>query len=150
MTTRVPSLLLACLLPLNAFAIIDLDHDGWSDLWEAAYGRGFVDTEDSDNDGRTNREEHDEGTDPLDNQSKKPDPTFEELPKGNLRFTWPTVIGKSYQLEVSFDGKEWDAAGAPIMGTGGTVERILAKNLTFLGSGAKVSRYTELSDDALI
>jgi uncharacterized protein (DUF1800 family) len=150
MTTRALSLLLATLLPLPAFGIIDLNQDGWSDLWQAAYGTGFVPGADDDNDGRTNWEEHVEGTDPLDETSKKPEPTVEVLAKGALRFTWPTVIGKSYQLEVSFDGATWAGVGAPISGTGGIVERVIQKNSTFLGTGPRLSRYTELADEPLI
>lgn len=150
MTTRVLSLVLATLLPLPAFGIIDLDQDGWSDLWQATYGTGFAPDSDDDGDGRTNRQEHDEGTDPLDNTSKKPEPTFAALPKGKLKFTWPSVIGKSYQIEVSFNGTDWADVGAPVSGTGDVVERILDKNFTFLGTGPTVARYTELADEPLI
>jgi uncharacterized protein (DUF1800 family) len=150
MTSRALALLIAILLPIPAFAIIDLDHDGWSDLWEAAYGKGFTPDADDDGDGRTNWQEHVEGTDPLDGASKKPEPTFEALAKGKLRFTWPTVIGKCYQLEVSFDGSTWAGVGAPVTGTGDTVERIIPKNSTFLGTGPRLSRYTGLADDPII
>jgi hypothetical protein len=150
MIIRVLSLLLAALIPLKSFAIIDLNQDGWSDLWQATYGTGFVPGADDDGDGRTNFEEQVEGTDPLDGTSKKPEPTFESLPKGKLRFTWPTVIGKSYQLEVSFDGATWADVGGPVSGTGGTVERFIEKNTTFLGTGPRLSRYTALADEPLI
>jgi uncharacterized protein (DUF1800 family) len=150
MNTRVLSLLLATLLSTPAFAIIDLDQDGWSDLWQAKYGTGFVLDADDDGDGRTNWEEHVEGTDPQDETSKKPEPTSEALAKGKLRFTWPTVIGKSYQIEASFDGVNWADVGGPISGTGDVVERIIEKNSTFLGTGPLLSRYTELADDPII
>src|SRR5687767_12877608 len=83
------------LLPFTAFGIVDLDADGWSDLWQATYGRGYAPDLDDDNDGRTNRQEHDEGTDPLDALSKRPEPVAAPAPRGKLRFTWPTVIGKT-------------------------------------------------------
>ena len=51
----------ALLLALPARAIIDQDGDGWSDLWQMAYGTGFLPDADDDGDGRTNRQEHDEG-----------------------------------------------------------------------------------------
>src|SRR6188768_1925698 len=95
---RLSSLFFALvLLPFTAFGIVDLDNDGWSDLWQASYGSGFAPDGDDDGDGRTNRQEHDEGTDPLDLLSKQPVPTAEIPPRGKLRFSWPTVIGKTYQ-----------------------------------------------------
>ena len=148
---RLRQLVLAVLLlPFTAFGIVDLDNTGWSDLWEATYGTGYAPDGDNDNDGRTNRQEHDEGTDPLDALSKKPEPTAETAPKGKLRFTWPTVIGKTYQLEVSVDGSTWAAVGAPVMGNGQTIERIITPGTTFLGTGPRLSRYTGLEDDPLL
>jgi hypothetical protein len=61
------------ILPRPSHAIVDLNQDGWSDLWQAMYGSGYVANADDDGDGRTNWEEHVEGTDPMDNLSKKGD-----------------------------------------------------------------------------
>src|SRR5689334_5649620 len=138
------------LLPFTAFGIVDLNNDGWSDLWAATYGSGYAPDADDDGDGRSNRQEHDEGTDPLDGLSKKPEPTVEFPGKGKLKFSWPTVIGKTYQLEVSVDGSTWAVVGAPVMGTGQTVERLINPGTTFLGTGPQLSRYTELADDPLL
>jgi hypothetical protein len=40
---------------------------------------------------------------------------------GNLRLSWPTQTGPSYQLEVSSDLAAWTASGSPIAGTGADV-----------------------------
>jgi uncharacterized protein (DUF1800 family) len=138
------------ILPRPSHAIVDLNQDGWSDLWQAMYGSGYVANADDDGDGRTNWEEHVEGTDPMDNLSKKGDLITSNLGKGKWMFSWPTVIGKSYQIEVSFDGTTWADAGAPVTGTGERVDRTLNTFTTFLGTGPRLARYTELPDEPLL
>ena len=144
LTSIVAALLL---LPLTSWGIVDLDSNGWSDLWEAKYGSGYSPDADDDGDGRTNRQEHDEGTDPLDNLSKKPEPVAEAIGTTQFRFAWPTVIGKTYQIEVSFDGATWAAVGTPVMGTGEGAEHIINTFSTFLGTGPRLSRFTEVADE---
>lgn len=149
--SRLSSIVLAILLlPFSAWGIVDLDNDGWSDLWQATYGRGYLPNEDDDGDNRSNREEHDEGTDPTDALSKKPDLTAIVPGRGKVAFNWPTVIGKTYQIEVSFDGSTWADVGTPVMGTGQTVEKVLSTFSTFLGTGPRASRYTGLADEPLL
>jgi uncharacterized protein (DUF1800 family) len=144
------SITAALLSAVPASAIVDLDQDGWSDLWQLAYGHGHLPDVDSDGDGRTNWEEHNDGTDPADGLSKRPVPEVQAQPKGKMRFAWPTVAGKYYQLEVSFDGTTWADVGGPVMGNGSLVERVLDKNATYLGTGPLMSRYTGLADEPLI
>src|SRR6188768_2202720 len=102
MKARILLLLAAIfILPHSSRAIVDLNQDGWSDLWQAQYGTGYLPDDDSDGDGRTNWQEHTEGTDPMDALSKRPEPAAANLGKGKWNFSWPTILGKWYQLEVS-------------------------------------------------
>jgi hypothetical protein len=141
----------AALLGSTAYSIVDLNGDGWSDIWQAAYGTGLDPTADNDGDGRTNSEEYVDGTDPFDPASKRPETSVEKASGGQLRFTWPSVIGKSYRLEVSFDsGTTWNALGAPVVGTGEMVEHFIDKNSTYLGTGPLLSRYLNLGDNVLL
>ena len=87
-------LFLALAFPQPSRALVDLDNDGWSDLWEAQYGHGYAKDADDDGDGFTNWQEHNDGTDPRDAGSKHPDPTWEKLPLGKHRFTWPHRAGQ--------------------------------------------------------
>ncbi|MEO8352360.1 MAG: DUF1800 family protein [Chthoniobacteraceae bacterium] len=140
---------LICLFgsPRSVHAILDQDGNGWSDIWEMAYGTGYDPLLDDDGDGRTNWEEHNDGTDPRDASSVRPTPTV--IPGGGkrLRFAWPTVIGKTYQLQVSFNGSIWSGVGSPVVGTGENLEKIVESAETYLGSGPLLARYTGLDNN---
>src|SRR5688572_18006456 len=125
----------ALLLALPARGIIDQDGDSWSDLWQMAYGTGYLPDADDDGDGRTNRQEHDEGTDPGDATSLRPIPSVTKSGNKALLFSWPTVVGKTYQLETSWDGATWADLGGPVFGTGAVVEKLIVKAGTYLGTG---------------
>jgi uncharacterized protein (DUF1800 family) len=128
--------------PLHA--IVDENADGWSDIWQIAYGFGLDPDADPDNDGRTNWQEHNEGTDPFDPDSKLATPLARNLPKNRLAVSWPSVAGKLYHLQVSFDGEKWSYLGTPVIGTGQTIERIFHKPKTFLTGEAPVLRWTDV------
>jgi uncharacterized protein (DUF1800 family) len=125
--------------------IIDLDHNGWSDLWEAAYGPGTIDDADDDGDHRTNRQEHDEGTDPHDAGSLLPDATAQALPKGKVRVSWATVHGKWHQLQVSFDDTTWSNLGPAQFGSDDEQEFIFAPATQYLTGGPLISRWRNVN-----
>ncbi len=128
-------------------AIIDLDQNGWSDLWESAYGPGTIADADDDGDGRTNRQEHDEGTDPHDAGSLLPEATAQALPKGKVRVSWTTVLGKWHQLQVSFDTTTWSNLGPAQFGADTEQEFIFAPATQYLTGGPLISRWRNVNGD---
>src|ERR1700753_858067 len=94
--------LLAFLLGTNsAHAIIDLNHNGMSDIWERLYGVWGVDpAADPDADGFSNLQESIADTDPFDPLSFPPDP-YMDLAATNFSVTIPCSPGKQYQLQGS-------------------------------------------------
>lgn len=129
-------------------ALVDEDANGWSDLWEMAYGTGYVAEADDDNDGKSNWQEHQEGTDPLDADSVQPPPTVTEKPKGTWLVSWPTLKGKTYQLQLAVDGGEWQNLGAPKLGDGETISLKLPKTTTRFTDGPLHSRWLNLGNNS--
>ncbi|WP_367872279.1 LamG-like jellyroll fold domain-containing protein [Luteolibacter sp. Populi] len=117
-------------------AMIDADHDGMSDIWEQQNGFAISGTQpanqlpgaDPDQDGWTNLEESQAGTNP--NSSSIPTgmlkPSVLRHPEFPSVFvvSWPSLLGKQYKLQVSPDlsSGNWVVIGDPIMGTGQIVE----------------------------
>ena len=127
-----------------AFAIVDTNNNGMSDLWEKQYNLGdlfpgiFDPQADPDADGWTSAQEAAAGTDPL--EPNPPDgiiqpeivhvPAVFGAPNGNgipavispeaFTVTWPTLVGKRYTLLFSPDLTEgsWIAVGVPFIGNG--------------------------------
>lgn len=115
------------LLVSSAFAIIDTNENGLSDLWEKAHNNNELfpatyDPEaDSDQDGWTNAEEAAAGTDPADpnppdglvrpdtyhSPATYYDPDEDGIPDiltpETITLEWPTIPGKKYTLLVSAD-----------------------------------------------
>ncbi|MEM9081643.1 MAG: hypothetical protein AAGC74_13235 [Verrucomicrobiota bacterium] len=98
----------------------DLDNNGLPDAWEAAFNAfGLLPGNDDDNDGFTNTEEAQAGTDPLDPDSKPQieitftTPTFYDL-------TWPHVPGKNQTPRYSTDLDDWYDVPVPPLTTDGT------------------------------
>jgi len=116
--------LLSALLVLPAFAILDTNSNGLSDLWERAYNGGelfpadvypYRPGDDPDGDGWTNEQEAAAGTNPF--VANAPDgfvrPLITHIPEvlgvspEAITITWPTIVGKQYTLMVSPDLVEW-------------------------------------------
>jgi hypothetical protein len=129
----------SCLLSSRAGAqmVPDADGDGMSDVWEALHGfpitSGTVPANhapgaDPDQDGWSNLEESEAGTDP--NNADAPGgmlrptmlrhPDFESV----VIVSWPSLAGKSYTLLTSPDlnSGTWSAVDVPMMGTGEVIE----------------------------
>ncbi len=95
-------LFLAC-GPAIAWAGLDLNGNGLSDIWEASFqAQGLPAAADTDGDGFSNANEALAGTDPF---SAVSHPTIATVsgPSGHLLLQWPTVPGKSYQIVTSQD-----------------------------------------------
>lgn len=102
-------------------AVLDDDGNGLSDVWEAAYGRGWALGSDQDGDGARNREESLAGTDPENPSSVFAVANTEVVGSGTLRLRWPTLPGKVYRLAASYDLASWFPLTpyAPVSGTMG-------------------------------
>ncbi len=111
-------LFLGCASPAQAG--LDLDRDGFDDLWELIYqAKGLAPAADPDHDGYTTAEEHAAGTDPLDPLSFPSRPRFLPAVQGDLGginpgeitapiLQWASVPGKQYRVErrLSIAGSE--------------------------------------------
>jgi hypothetical protein len=120
---------LAAISAFPAHAIHDTNNNGLSDLWEKQHNNGnlfpntFLATNDEDQDGWTNAKEAIAGTDPF--QANPPDGIVAititpSLVPGAFTLSWPTLIGKNYQLKVSTDLVTWTNLGNPVTTTQNT------------------------------
>ncbi len=116
-------LVIQLLLLSASHAILDQNSNGLSDLWEKQQNNGnlfpnsFLASADEDKDGWSNAKEAIAGTDPF-----EANPTdgivavtlTPSLVAAAYTLTWPTLLGKNYQLEASTDLLNWFAVGTPI------------------------------------
>jgi hypothetical protein len=112
----------------NAMAIVDVDDDGMSDVWERLYGFPLVDdgtdpaiekpAGDFDGDGVSNVMESVAGTNPKSSSSPFKITSF--IPAaltGTHQIQFSQVIGKKYQLQSSPDLQTWLDTGDAFLGT---------------------------------
>ncbi|MDB4334476.1 DUF1800 domain-containing protein [Akkermansiaceae bacterium] len=92
----------------RACAMLDLDSDGVSDIWQSLRPGFVADNSDPDEDGHSNLEEMVAGTDPTDSESFLV-LQIHQGPDGSVKMGWSHVTGKVYLLE-KFDvsSGEWD------------------------------------------
>ncbi|RYD31620.1 MAG: hypothetical protein EOP87_14380, partial [Verrucomicrobiaceae bacterium] len=129
-----PVLFLAC--AATAWAKIDADGNGMSDVWETAYGESLVPAEDPDHDGFSNLLESIAGTDPADGKSF---PKVErlELHPDTLRQVWKSVTGVQYQPLFSTDLGTWAPFGPVVIGDGGEMELTIDRATAFTSGGVE-------------
>jgi len=108
-------------------AIVDLDGDGMSDLWELVYGaEGLSPSADSDGDRLDNQAESVAGTDPFDGASTLGIEGVRTArgQADTVAFVWTGQPGKRYEVfgnpELSPDG--WTNLGISVLGTGAEIE----------------------------
>ena len=119
-----------CLLSASARADLDLDSNGLGDVWEAKYRPAVLaPADDPDQDGRSNHEECEAGTDPF-----KGDDVFSvqsiTVNGSNLLLGWPSQAGKRYQLqftETPGNQASWQSIPGLHAGTGTTNEATVPK-----------------------
>ncbi|MEM9081060.1 MAG: DUF1800 family protein [Verrucomicrobiota bacterium] len=98
---------------------IDLDRNGFGDLWSKYYDISNLSPEtDDDGDGLTNLEEEIAGTDPLDPTSNFDLTILRKRPFWQLE--WPRQNEKSYQIEISSDLNSWYPINPSITSISGT------------------------------
>jgi hypothetical protein len=100
----------------SSHAILDLNNNGMSDVWEKQHNNGnlypanFHASSDSDHDGWPNLAESAAGTDPLNPLSPGGHTRITLQPTnapGLFQLTHPTILGKTYQLQGSYDLSQW-------------------------------------------
>ncbi|MEP6603270.1 MAG: DUF1800 family protein [Spartobacteria bacterium] len=109
---------IAFFIAASAHAIVDLNGNGESDVWEQYYqAQALAPSADSDGDGQTNLSESIAGTNPLDAKS-----VFKltriGVSNGSVTLSWSTIIGQRYQTQSSADMRTWNDLGTPFVGTG--------------------------------
>jgi len=125
--------ILLCLIAHTASAIVDLNANGMSDVWEMLYGTGLNPAVDLDGTGMTNLEKSIAGLNPY-NSSSVFSASVTSGTGSNLLLSWPSVLGKQYQIQSapSLTGGTWTGIGTALAGTGalmtGTVTRTGSAN----------------------
>lgn len=129
----------SCLMASRAVALMvpDADGDGMSDVWEGQHGFSITSgstpahqapAADPDQDGWSNLEESEAGTDPnaADAPSGMLQPTILRHPEFEsvMIVSWASLSGKQYTLLTSPDlgSGTWTAVDVPMMGTGEVIE----------------------------
>ncbi len=113
-----------CLLALLALgvnranAIVDLNGNGESDVWEQYYlAQGLSPNADTDGDGQTNLAESMAGTNPFDARSVVK-MTRISVSSATVTLSWNSVANQRFQIQSSADMKSWQDLGTPFVGTG--------------------------------
>lgn len=117
MSLRLLALAASLAAPL-AHAILDLDHDGLSDVWQAEYPNAGSLADDPDHDGFSNQVESIAGTSPL-SAASGPFTSLTSNGSGAFFYRWSTVTNKRYQPSASTDLKNWASLQTTVFGTGG-------------------------------
>lgn len=123
-----------CLAGSAAWGKIDENNNGMSDVWEAAFGKSLVASEDPDKDGFSNLLESIAGTDPLDGMSF-PKIKRLEIHPDTLKQVWQSAAGVKYQPLFSSNLETWLPFGPAVTGTGGEMELSIDREHAFTSGG---------------
>ena len=116
-----------------ARAIVDLNGNGMSDVWEQFYqAQGVASNIDSDGDGQSNLEESIAGTNPFDSKSVTKLSSV-SISGGMVTLSWSSTSNQRFQVQSSADMTNWQDLGTAFVGTGQTMTASfgLPANATF-------------------
>ncbi len=111
----------------SAQAAVDLDADGFGDIWRLKYpGAALSPTVDTDGDGQSNAAEATIGTNPYDPQSIIRI-TSVQWTNQQIHLKWPSIAGKRYFVESSatLTNGSWIDVGNIIAGTSAEITTVL-------------------------
>jgi len=116
-----------CVLPSAASAVVDLNNNGFGDVWEERYHSiELALDQDEDGDGQTNGKESLAGTDPRDSRSAL---VISETvaSEGNVTVKWTSQPGKAYRVLSTTDLvlADWAPVSALRTASESTMEEIL-------------------------
>ncbi len=100
---------------------VDLNGNGMSDVWEMVFGAGGVNPDaDTSGTGMSNRQKSLAGLNPFDPKSILRVSALTVAPDNGASVRWPSVAGKSYQVQVCPDlaAANWQPLGGTFAGTG--------------------------------
>jgi len=111
----------------SAQAAVDLDEDGFGDIWRLKYpGAPLSPTVDTDGDGQSNAAEATIGTNPYDSQSIIRITSF-QWTNQQVHLTWPSIAGKRYivQSSATLSNGSWIDVGNVVAGTAAEVTTVI-------------------------
>ncbi len=114
------------LVMASAWAAVDLDADGYGDIWRMKYpGAALAAHADTDGDGQTNAAEAVIGTNPYDSKDVVRIGAIQKI-DGNFHISWDSLLGKRYLVEASSSlaAPSWSALGTTQAGTGESITAI--------------------------
>ena len=126
-------------------AQIDRNTNGFSDVWESAYGSNLSPSHDLDGDGFTNREEADAGTNPHNATDFPRSGVFTMTASDMAMVHFPSIPGVRYQIEASTNLLDWAPYGSPIIGNGDTVTTPFALREAYRPGGVSGTVWTGLT-----
>lgn len=113
------------LLSPSAFALVDSDADGMSDVWERKYNAESASPHaDDDGDGQNNLEESLAGTDPYSAASVLAVTSSQYYALANV-IEWISLDGELYQMQKNNNlSNDWNDFGMPVRGNGGSISLV--------------------------
>ncbi len=108
-----------CVVFSSLHAAVDLDNDGFSDIWRLKYpGASLLPSDDTDGDGQKNLDEAISGTNPYAAQDIIRVTQLQRVGL-DIEITWPSLAGKIYGVEssASLGTDAWIPLGAVVEGT---------------------------------